>query len=891
MAGTSPAPDNASRGTLLHSDYGKSSKELIEFVGQLRALGAHIDLELPRIVVIGNQSAGKSSLVEAISGISVPRDAGTCTRCPMECRLSHSPRWSCQVKIRYEYDENGDRCEEVKEVDFGIRLVDKTHVEPLLRRAQSAALNPDVPMEEFLDGRYAKRAKTKNRLQFSKNVVCVELTGPDLVDLSFVDLPGIVQNAEPEIVQLVEDMVNSYIQGNSLILVTLPMSDDIENQKAARLAQIADPKGLRTIGVLTKPDTLTAGSTKARTLWLDVLEGRRYPLLHGYYCTRQPDDDERARGVTGPAARDAEADFFKRTSPWAGLDASLQQRLGTTNLVKEISKLLTQIIRESLPTLLEQVATQLETCNAHLEMLPPAITTEPSAFVLALVTRFAHGLAARVHGTPAQLVQRTRRIYETFKDAVRSSAPPFVPYENAEKAPRNVSEYVWLETQAGSRKRAAARMGEGRAVLYLEDVRKHIRTSVTRELPGNVPYAAKVSLIQAFQQGWEDTALRCFEEVQAAFKEAVAGFVREEFDRYSNLKAIIGPVTMELINSCAETTTAQIRAILALETSPFTQNDHYLSESRDKYLAKYKDARAGKAAAERVTPALLPTITPAPASSAPVFTFARAGATSNVPVPATPSSRKAAKAPAKQTQEVAARNGSPAKKKTKPAPASASAPPKTTQASVSTKPSDEEEDGEEDESSSEEDEDEPMDVVANKPAPSTAATKQATIPTVPFSFTPAPPPAPSAAPPASAAAAHSAEEELKKEELLKEALSTLAMLGYKGLTEDDLGKLNKPDEFEEELQLMAEVRAYFQVAYKRVIDYVPLTIDHNFLYAFAKQLHERLFERLGLGVANAAQRCSAYIAEDPTVVAARDELLSKKRRLENVQRALFNFGL
>ena len=37
-------------------------------------------------------------------------------------------------------------------------------------------------------------------------------------------MPGIVQNAEPEIVQLVEDLVTSHVQGNSLILVTLPMS-------------------------------------------------------------------------------------------------------------------------------------------------------------------------------------------------------------------------------------------------------------------------------------------------------------------------------------------------------------------------------------------------------------------------------------------------------------------------------------------------------------------------------------------------------------------------------------------------------------------------------------------------------------------------------------------
>ena len=57
------------------------------------------------------------------------------------------------------------------------------------------------------------------------------------------------------------------------------------------------------------------------------------------------------------------------------------------------------------------------------------------------------------------------------------------------------------------------------------------------------------------------------------------------------------------------------------------------------------------------------------------------------------------------------------------------------------------------------------------------------------------------------------------------------------------------------------------------------------------ELQRLLYERLGLGTANSAARCSAYIAEDPTIVAMRDELLAKKKRLENVQKALFNFGL
>ena len=54
----------------------------------------------------------------------------------------------------------------------------------------------------------------------------------------------------------------------------------------------------------------------------------------------------------------------------------------------------------------------------------------------------------------------------------------------------------------------------------------------------------------------------------------------------------------------------------------------------------------------------------------------------------------------------------------------------------------------------------------------------------------------------------------EKQALVRDALANLAKLGYHGLEEADLGKLNPPDVYEDELQLMAEVRAYFQVAYK-----------------------------------------------------------------------------
>ena len=117
----------------------------------------------------------------------------------------------------------------------------------MLRRAQAAILNPTIPLSHFLDADIdtvragGVKVLGSKPLAFSRNVICVDLAGPELVDLSFVDLPGescgvplvfcidqchlgIVQNADQEIVQLVEDLVTSYVEGNCLILVTLPMS-------------------------------------------------------------------------------------------------------------------------------------------------------------------------------------------------------------------------------------------------------------------------------------------------------------------------------------------------------------------------------------------------------------------------------------------------------------------------------------------------------------------------------------------------------------------------------------------------------------------------------------------------------------------------------------------
>ena len=121
------------------------------------------------------------------------------------------------------------------------------------------------------------------------------------------------------------------------------------------------------------------------------------------------------------------------------------------------------------------------------------------------------------------------------------------------------------------------------------------------------------------------------------------------------------------------------------------------------------------------------------------------------------------------------------------------------------------------------------------------------------------------------------------------------------------------DGYEDELALMAEVRAYFDISSRvsrgtcnvaseystdgrsyrnqRFVDYVPQAIDEHLLYAFEATLLDTLVEGLGLTAEDAGARCARYLAEDADIAARREMLLAKKQRLDKVHKELYNFGL
>ena len=109
--------------------------------------------------------------------------------CPTECRLSRSDSpWQCIVSLRFITDAKGQLLGQARNEVFGSVIYEQSEVEERIRRAQKAILNPKKPPKDFLDKE--DEDEPVSELNFSTNCVSLQISGPEVADLSFCDLPG-----------------------------------------------------------------------------------------------------------------------------------------------------------------------------------------------------------------------------------------------------------------------------------------------------------------------------------------------------------------------------------------------------------------------------------------------------------------------------------------------------------------------------------------------------------------------------------------------------------------------------------------------------------------------------------------------------------------------------
>lgn len=327
------------------------------------ALGG--ELELPQIAVVGSQSSGKSSVLEALVGRDfLPRGPDICTRRPLVLQLVHTPYHPGTSHHERAPSEWGEFLHRPGEnfTDF-------------------EAIREEIELE-------TDRGVGSNK-GVSEKQIRLKICSPHVLTMTLVDLPGItrvpVGDQPIDIEKQIRNMILSYIKRDScLILAVTPGNSDLANSDALTLSRAVDPDGKRTIGVITKLDIMDRGTDACA-----YLRGEVVPLRLGYVgvVNRCQQDITQRRSIR--EARASEMEFFRHHPSYQ----EVANVCGTEALGWTVSRILGEHISELLPMLTDKIVARRNEAQRDLQSLGDGRPDDPASQA-AMVLEKLHGYAA-----------------------------------------------------------------------------------------------------------------------------------------------------------------------------------------------------------------------------------------------------------------------------------------------------------------------------------------------------------------------------------------------------------------------------------------------------------------------------------------------------------------
>ncbi|CAK7335660.1 unnamed protein product [Dovyalis caffra] len=313
------------------SSFNDRIRPILDAVDQLRHLMVMKEgIQLPTIVVVGDQSSGKSSVLESLAGISLPRGQGICTRVPLIMRLQHHPSPTPEMFLEF----NGKTVR-----------TDEAHI--------ADAIN--IATEEI--------AGSGKGISNAPLTLVVKKNG--VPDLTMVDLPGITRvpvHGQPDnIYEQIAGIIMEYIQPvESIILNVLSASVDFTTCESIRMSRQVDKTGGRTLAVVTKADKAPEGL-------LEKVTADDVSIGLGYVCVRNRIGDESYED-----ARIEEANLFATHPLLSRIDKSI---VGIPVLARKLMQIQATIMAKCWPEIVRKINEKLNGNLIELNRMPKAMSS------------------------------------------------------------------------------------------------------------------------------------------------------------------------------------------------------------------------------------------------------------------------------------------------------------------------------------------------------------------------------------------------------------------------------------------------------------------------------------------------------------------------------------
>ena len=335
------------------------TRKMIEIRTLLQTIGQSESLTLPSIVVVGSQSSGKSSVLEAIVGHEfLPKGSNMVTRRPIELTLVNTP------KAHAEYGEF-PALGLGKITDFG--QIQKTLTD----------LNLAVPEADCV----------------SDDPIQLRIYSPNVPDLSLIDLPGYIQveafDQPTELKVKIQELCEKYIQPPNVILAISAADVDLANSTALRASRRVDPRGERTIGVVTKMDLVEPARGS------QILNDRNYPLRLGYVgvVCKIPQESKSLfkRGSANilNAITKNESAYFGAHPRELGEDSTVTT--GTPNLRKKLMHVLESTMSSALASTSEAIQQELAEATYEFKVQYNERSLTAESYLAESLDAFKHG--------------------------------------------------------------------------------------------------------------------------------------------------------------------------------------------------------------------------------------------------------------------------------------------------------------------------------------------------------------------------------------------------------------------------------------------------------------------------------------------------------------------